>query len=280
MRPSLPEPPSASVVIPCWRCSEVVGRALASVAEQTLPALEVLLVDDASGDDTLPVLHSLREQYPPGWIKVIARQDNGGPGPACNAGWEAARGQYVAFLDADDAWHPRKLELHLAWLRSHPEAVLSGHRSVLRNESEAPVRVDGPGAARRVTLGGMLISNRFPTRSVILRRELPFRFQGRGVTEDYLLWLEVVASGAPCYVLEAPLAFSFQPEFSPGGYSGRLWAHEQRELAALSALRARGILAFPLWVLASAWSLCKYVRREGLARMRSAPGSQPAQGRA
>ena len=274
------EPGRASVVIPCWRCSRTVRRAVASVAAQSLPALEVILVDDASRDDTLATLQSLQLEYGSDWIKVIALAANGGPGPARNAGWEAARGEYVAFLDADDAWHPRKLELHLGWLEDHPEVVLSGHRTVQVLEGAPPAAVDGPGAARRVTMAAMLISNRFPTRSVIVRRELAFRFGGRGVTEDYLLWLEIVASGAPCYVLEAPLALSFEPEFSPGGYSGRLWTHERRELAALAALRKGRALSVPAWLAASAWSLAKYVRREWLARWRRLPRSQPARGSA
>src|SRR5262245_35043372 len=220
---STPEPARVSVVIPCWRSARTIQRAVASVAAQSLAALEVILVDDASGDDTLSTLNSIRAGCTPDWIKVIALPENGGPGPARNAGWDAARGEYVAFLDADDAWHPRKLQLHVAWLKAHPEVVLSGHRSVLVKEASEPFAVEGIARASRVGLKKMLVSNRFPTRSVIVRRELPLRFQGRGVTEDYLLWLEIVASGAPCYVLDAPLAFSFQPEFSPGGYSGRLW---------------------------------------------------------
>ena len=256
------EPAPVSVVIPCWRSARTIQRAVASVAAQSLAAREVILVDDASGDDTLSTLNSIREAYTPGWIEVIALPKNGGPGPARNAGWDAARGEYVAFLDADDAWHPRKLELHVAWLKAHPEVVLSGHRSVLVAQAGEPFTVGGIAKACRVGLTEMLVSNRFPTRSVIVRRELPLRFQGRRVTEDYLLWLEIVASGAPCYVLDAPLAFSFQPDFSPGGYSGRLWTHERRELAALAVLRDRGALALHVWLLASAWSLCKYLRRE------------------
>src|SRR5262245_23141860 len=148
---STPEPASVSVVIPCWRSARTIQRAVASVAAQSLAALEVVLVDDASGDDTLSVLNSIRAGCTQGWIKVIALPKNGGPGPARNAGWDAARGEYVAFLDADDAWHPRKLELHIGWLMAHPEVVLSGHRSVLVKEGE-PFAVEGIARACRVGL--------------------------------------------------------------------------------------------------------------------------------
>ncbi len=264
----MPEAASVSVVIPCWRCADTIGRAVASVAAQTRPAFEVLLVDDASGDGTLNALRELAACYPLGWVKVIGLPENGGPGPARNAGWDAARGSYIALLDADDAWHPRKLELHMAWLAVHPEVALSGHRSVLFEEGHSPPSAKDVLKARRVTLSAMLVSNRFPTRSVIVKRELPFRFEGRAVTEDFLLWLQVVASGAPCYSLDAPLAISFRPDFSSGGYSGHLWTHERRELAAIRVLRSGGQLSAFSWFLASAWSLCKYARRAMLAALR------------
>ena len=77
-----------SVVIPCWRCSDTVGRAVASVAAQTLRPKEVILVDDGSGDETYSVLCDLADAYEPHWIKVLALEQNGGAGWARNAGWE------------------------------------------------------------------------------------------------------------------------------------------------------------------------------------------------
>ena len=264
----MPEAVSVSVIIPCWRCADTIGRAVASVAAQTRPAFEVLLVDDASGNGTLEKLQAVDSRYPPGWIKIIALEHNIGPGGARNAGWEAARGEWIAFIDADDAWHPRKLEVHLAWLNDHPDAVLSGHRSVVLKEGQHLADVQGPGETRRITMSAMLIANRIPTRSAIVKRTLPYRFKPQGQSEDYLLWLTIIASGEPCYVFSAPLAISYRPHFSPGGYSGQLWAHERRELAALAALRNGGKLPFSGWILASAWSLIKYARRVLIAFFR------------
>jgi hypothetical protein len=107
----------------------------------------------------------------------------------------------------------------------------------------------------------MLIANRFPTRSVMLKRELALRFGGKEVTEDYLLWLQVVLAGLPSYRLDSPLAVSFRAEFSPGGYSGQLWRHEKRELAAWRALHRLGSISSGTLLVATFWSLVKYVRR-------------------
>jgi glycosyltransferase involved in cell wall biosynthesis len=250
-----------SVVIPCWRCQNSIARAVDSVAAQTERPSEVILVDDASGDGTLERLGELAGRHRPGWIKVIALERNSGPGAARNAGWAVASSPLIAFLDADDAWFPEKLARQSEWMAAHPEAVLTGHLTTcLRDGASAPA-IPAGFTARRVSLSRMLWSNRFPTRSVMLRRDVPFRFGDRSVSEDYLLWLELVASGAECYRLDVVMAASFRPDFDPGGWSGHLWRHERSELRALAVLRSRGGLSAWSWAAASAWSLLKFVRR-------------------
>jgi glycosyltransferase involved in cell wall biosynthesis len=250
-----------SVVIPCWRSSTTIERAVASVAAQTLRPAEVLLIDDASGDTTLETLHLMAAAYPQGWVKVLRLSQNAGPGGARNLGWEAATQPWLAFLDADDAWHPVKLEHQLRWLADHPDAALCGHGTALATHDHEHPQVPGQPKGWRVSFLHMLVSNRFPTRSVLLRRSLPFRFGSREVTEDYQLWLEVILGGHACYRIESPLAISFREEHSPGGYSGQLWLHEKRELRAWLALRRQGEISSFTAGIALAWSLIKYVRR-------------------
>lgn len=254
-----------SVIIPCYRCRDTIERALDSVLAQTLQPAEILLIDDASGDGTLDLLHDLERQYTP-VVKVIEQKKNGGPGLARNAGWEESTQPWLAFLDADDAWHPNKLEIQWNWLVAHPEVVLCGHGTWLAVAGHINPRVSTAPQATRLTLTKMLVSNRLPTRSVMLRRDLPFRFRGRDVTEDYLLWLQVIAAAAPAWRLEVPLAYSFRPDFSPGGYSGQLWAHEKRELAALRIMQAESRLSMVGWIFSAGWSYAKFLRRRWLMR--------------
>jgi teichuronic acid biosynthesis glycosyltransferase TuaG len=265
---------SVSVVIPCWRAADVVARAVASVAGQTVQPTEVILVDDASGDDTLPAIRAAAQNYPSDWIRVITRDANGGPGLARNSGWEVARGDYIAFLDADDVWHSRKLELQMSWMLAHPEVDLTGHKSGLIHTGEPEALIVGRPSARPVSMSELLFKNPFPTRSVVLRRDLPFRFDGRLVTEDLLMWLQVAAAGK-CWVLDAALAYSYRPDFSPGGYSGALWEHELRELRALRVARQRNVLSPPVWSIASAWSLTKFARRVVINLVRSTGSAGP-----
>jgi glycosyltransferase involved in cell wall biosynthesis len=256
-----------SVVIPCWRCAGSLDRAVESVLAQTTPPLEVILVDDGNSDSTPALLRELASRSP-GLIRVVTLPENRGPGEARNAGWEAARGEWLAFLDADDAWHPRKLELHLAWLSSRPEVVLSSHKSVLYERAAEPAPIHSPFAAKRVNLAQLLIGDPFEMRTVILRRDVRLRFAGRH-SEDYRLFLQLVADGAPSYVLDAPLACTFRPPFSVGGTSAALWTHEKGELAALRALRSVGGIGALAWVAASAWSLAKFARRAAIVALRA-----------
>jgi teichuronic acid biosynthesis glycosyltransferase TuaG len=250
-----------SVVIPCWRCSTTIERAVSSVAAQTLRPAEVLLIDDASGDTTLENLHRVAAAYPQGWVKVLSLSQNAGPGGARNLGWDESTQPWLAFLDADDAWHPAKLEHQWRWLEDYPGAVLCGHGTAVAAHDHDHPQLPAQTRGWRVSFLHMLVSNRFPTRSVLLRRSLPYRFGSGDVTEDYLLWLQVMLGGHACYRIESPLAMSFREENSPGGYSGQLWRHEKRELRAWLALRRLGAISGLTAGIALTWSLIKYLRR-------------------
>ena len=248
-----------SVVIPCFRCAATLGRALASVLAQTRQPAEIIVVDDASDDGSLDAVQVFSG------TRVIRFEKNLGPGDARNAGWEAATQDYVAFLDADDAWHPRKLELQMNWMQAHPEADLTGHPMRL-GELPAEPAIAG---ARRVTPAMLLVANRFSTPSVVLRRDLPQRFAaGKRHSEDYHLWLELAFAGRVLYTLDAPLAALFKPAYGAGGLSGDLWAHEAGELDTIARLRRAGHLGAAGAAATSAWSCLKFGRRLLLSALR------------
>ncbi len=98
------EPPSFSIVIPVYQAARTVGDSVRSALAQTRPAHEVIVVDDGSTDDLDACLREFD-----GAITVI-RKRNGGAASARNAGVNAATGDFVAFLDADDVYYPRRLE--------------------------------------------------------------------------------------------------------------------------------------------------------------------------
>ena len=232
------------------------------MARQSIMPAELILVDDHSGDATWNALERLKAGYKLGWIKLIARAHNGGPGATRNTGWKAATQKYLAFLDADDAWHPRKIELQYGYMRENPEVAVCGHRSRrVRNPEHEHIEVLSPAPAM-VSASAMLLGNRFVTPSVMLLRELPFRFaEDRRHMEDHLLWLQLVCAGHKVARLEAELAFLYKAPFGESGLSAELWRMETAELDNYRRLFRAGAISAPATLLLWAWSLAKFARR-------------------
>lgn len=256
-----------TVIVPCYRCRDTVARAVASVTAQTAPPLEVLLVDDGSVDGTAPVLASLCSER----VRVLRLERNQGPGSARNAGWQAARGEFVAFLDADDTWHPRKLEIQVAFMRQHPEFALSGHGHVFGSDFGRL-----PDAVPHVEITGraLLLSNRFVTPSVMLRRDLAARFRdGQRHMEDHLLWMQLALAGHRIARIELALASLHKPQFGAGGQSGDLHAMERAELGNYRLLRREGKIGLVACGALLLWSVAKYLRRLALVGLRGLRGT-------
>jgi succinoglycan biosynthesis protein ExoO len=97
-----------SVIIPAYNVSSIVERAIRSAAMQTLPPLEILVIDDCSTDNTVEVVKGLRREIPS--LRLLSTSANGGPSAARNVGLRAAKGDWIGLLDADDAWKPGRLE--------------------------------------------------------------------------------------------------------------------------------------------------------------------------
>lgn len=264
---------SVSVIIPCYRCAQTIKRAVVSVAAQTLRPAEVILVDDHSCDDTLGALRALSNQYPSGWIKVIALDKNVGAGTARNAGWKAASQDFIAFLDADDAWHPQKIEAQYHWMAAHSTFALTGHAyRVLKGEEGEADNARHPSdevVFNPVRPWQLLISNRFSTISVMLRRSLPHRFaQGKRHSEDFLLWSEVCLDGHLCALSNEALGYLYKAVYGAGGLSGDLWRMQKGELDNYWQLRRSMRIGWVSFWALTLLSLAKYVRRLFVLRMK------------
>lgn len=268
-----------SVVIPCFRCADTIAMAVASVAAQTLLPAEVLLVDDCSGDDTLEALQRIAAAHATGWVRVIALPRNGGPSRARNAGWQQARQEYIAFLDADDTWAPRKLELQMAALQEDPQIALIAHRMVVRDRARGAPGLRPPVRTSRVHRRRLLLNNPFPTASVVLRRDLPFRFnENFRRVEDFLLWAQIAFSGYPCAKVNQALAAWHKPNYGAGGLSADLAAMHQAGREVRRELLRLGLVSRPEHYFARAVGLLRRARRNVLMRVRSRGGNRAGTG--
>jgi glycosyltransferase involved in cell wall biosynthesis len=109
--------PLVSVIIPVYNAERHLASTLESVLAQDYRPIEVLVIDDGSEDGSAEIARSFPE------VRYF-HQHNQGPGVARNAGLENARGELIAFLDADDLWIPSKLTIQVSYLLDHPETGL------------------------------------------------------------------------------------------------------------------------------------------------------------
>lgn len=201
--------PEISVITPAYNAEKLIGQTIQSVVNQTFTNWELIIVDDCSTDETLRVARSWAESDSRIIVKTVDRNFGGPAGPR-NVGVESASGKFVAFLDADDIWHPRKLELQIKVLQDqNVDFVCSKMRDFTSEEDLEFVKVDSF-EVETVSFGQQSLRARIPTSSVVARRELlrahPFREDiGYKAVEDYHCWLRLLQSTPKCVKVGVPL---------------------------------------------------------------------------
>ena len=247
-----------SVVIPARNAPNLTA-AIDSCLNQGLKPHEIIVVDDGSSEHPA---ESLRERFAgecdSGLLKIIPLSTNRGPSAARNTGWDAATGDFVAFLDADDRWNEGKLSIVDSWLTENPDIDWLAHGcAVGPTEPEKVIA-----APARLSLRRLLVSNPGQTSSVVLRRSLVQRFdEGMRHSEDYDLWLRIAAAGHGCYSSPSRLTALGRPQLTAGGLSENRRAMRVGEMRAfLHLVAARPVLS-PLLPFLLAWSLLKHLRK-------------------
>lgn len=111
---------SVSVILPTYNRSTLLSRSIGSVLVQTFKNFELIVVDDGSRDDTADVVKAIGDPR----VRYMPLGRNRGVSTARNAGLAEARGEFLAFQDSDDEWHPEKLERQVQTFRAHPDAAV------------------------------------------------------------------------------------------------------------------------------------------------------------
>ena len=232
-----PSKVKVSVVIPTYNRIETLGRALRSVINQTFSDWELIVVDDGSTDGTVKMILS---KYP---AIHLHRQGHTGVSSARNAGVALASGEWIAFLDSDDAWLPEKLERQLSHLAKEPELRLSHTDEIwIRHDT----RVNQP--KEYAKSGGRIYHRCLPRccicpSSVLMHRDLFNEIGGFDETfpvcEDYDLWLRITAR-EPVHHLDEALVRKY------GGHEDQLstntWGMDRYRIRALEKILIEKIL--------------------------------------
>ncbi len=259
-----PENSSVTAIIPAFRSEKVVIRAIESVLSQSSPVDEIIVVDDASDDHTAQVVRDFAINQPQ--IRLIVNNQNLGPGQSRNIAWSLATSEYLAFLDADDTWHPKKIELQREWFSANPSEVICGTQHCIVNANE--MQSSGEQTSQ-FTIKDLLRRNRFTTPSVMLRREISLRFDPKlRLSEDYLLWMEIASEFGHVNRINKPLTILHKPEFGAYGLSSKIRAMYFGEMKALTILNQKGHVGLIVLIRSYIWSTLKLARRLPLALFR------------
>lgn len=190
-----PSIPLVSVVSPMYNARQWVAAMIAGTQAQTFRNFEHLLVDDASTDDTVGQARAAIGNDPR--YRVVSMQVNAGPGAARDAALAVARGRYIAFVDADDAWLPEKLERQLAFMQRTGYAFTFHDYRFMSHDG---VRIGALVKPPEVLDFRSLHTRRgFGCLTVMLDREqvkrISFAADDRSLPEDFLCWLSIVKQG-------------------------------------------------------------------------------------
>ena len=302
----LPDDPLVSVVVPVFDAEPYLRESLESILGQTHRRLEVIVMDDASGDRSVEIASELAESD--SRLRVQRRSANVGQFANVNAGLELARGELLAVYHADDVYHPEIVEREVAFLRAHPEAGAVFTQAVLVDADghefgrldRVPAELgDAALLDYPLLLNAILGDARFllPTTSALVRRSV-YAEHGAysidyGLRGDLELWLRI-ARHHPLGLLREPLL-----RYRVGDHNeSRRYAHlrtepdllyrvlderlaagdrslvEPRALGAYEARRAADLVfaagnAYALGRRAQVRALLRHARPDRLARTRS-----------
>lgn len=189
--------PLISIITPCYNASPFITQTIESVLSQTYPYWEMLIVDDCSTDRSAEIIQTYVERDTR--IRYLRTENpSGSPSLPRNIGLQQAQGEYIAFLDSDDAWFPNKLEEQVAFMEAYSyNFVYSDYEKMSWNGARADRRI----RVRSVsTYWDILESNEIPCLTVLLHRELIEQTRFRSIPkEDYAFWLEILRKGVKAY---------------------------------------------------------------------------------
>lgn len=244
-----------SVVIPAFNAAKTIVRSVNSCINQSLPPHEIIVVDDASNDDTELLLKANFQDR----IIYIKLPKNSGPAYARNAGLALVTGSHIAFQDADDIWHKDKLLILQQLLFEKPDAAFIFHPFTLSavDFDIAKLKTD----LVKFSFSKLLLRNVIGTPCVILKYDSLIRFDEKMQhMEDYDLWLRM-GFKTDIYFLDIPLTQIGRPVLSAGGQSSNRWKMRLGEFSTyghLAKLNPLFILIIPFLIV---WSAVKHLAK-------------------
>ncbi len=227
-----------SIIVPVYNAGNYIEETIAMVKAQTYEDWELILVDDCSKDESKKRIEACMSSEEcngeTGRIRLITKEENEGAAQARNTGIEAARGRYIAFLDADDLWMPDKLEKELAFMKEKQAAFVCSAYEFGDEQAR--------GTGRIVHVPPVLTYEKALSRTVIFTSTvlLDTKKTGREIirmpkvkSEDTATWWKLLRGGFTAYGLDEVLAIYRRPAGSLSSNKleavGRIWNLYRRQ---------------------------------------------------
>lgn len=192
-----------SVIMPAHNSAAFISEAIGSVLQQTYSNLELIVIDDASHDETVVIVEDLIKNDQR--IVLLKNKQNLGPGPSRNTGIKAAKGDFIAFLDSDDLWLPQKLEVQLGFMAEHNIKMCFSSYLLMNEEGKKlPKMIE---ALPVLTYKKLLLSNYVGNLTGIYdAREAKYYAPTLPKRQDWALWLNILEKTGPAWGILKPLA--------------------------------------------------------------------------
>ena len=201
-----------SVIIPYYKKRDFISGTIESVLKQTYKNFEILIIYDDSSDTDYSFIKEIKKKD--SRIAIIRNINKLGAGVSRNLGISKSKGNYIAFLDADDTWHIDKLEKQINFMKKHNYSATHTSYSIVNENKD----VIGKRIARDfLKIDDLLKSCDIGTSTVVLQKNLlnkDIEFASLATKEDFVLWLRLLKKNIKIYALNENLALWTKSKYS------------------------------------------------------------------
>lgn len=256
--------PSISVVIPMFNSENTIYDTLLSVKNQTALSnvIEVIVVNDGSTDNSMKILEKFRTENDSFPIKVVTKK-NGGVSSSRNLGIESSYGDWIALLDSDDLWVPKKLEMQIKTIKENPEIDFLGG-----NLYENDLRILGKKVDKlyKAKIRDLCLKMFPQTSTVIFKRKIFDEIGGYDESQKYAedgnYYMKICSNYNYYHLNEQMVHFGGgKPEFGFSGLSANLKAMHKGNIKNIKELMKKSIITKEFYVFLRGFYLLKYFRR-------------------
>lgn len=194
-----------SIITPCYNAERFISQAIDSVINQTFQHWEMIIIDDCSCDNSRQIIEQYTDKD--SRIKYLKTDSpSGSPSLPRNIGIENATGKYIAFLDADDIWHPDKLAKQLKFIESKKCDLVYSYYEKIDCDGKRNNRIVR--TSKQTTYNDILKSNSIPCLTSIISRKAIGTTRFKQIPqEDFCFWLDILKKGYKAYNLCEVTAF-------------------------------------------------------------------------